>query len=194
MTTYNCFDVLFFDKSVLRLGEALFRPVQLYSRSESSLCQKHCVILTHHFHHSMAQESAAALQVTEALDVQRPDIGTGVSVCDPLRQISAEKEAIMNFSNTKLQKRPAVTLPYFPAPPANERPDEFMPANTKYPYMPGVSPIRQRMSGVKDSGQLTSCWISQASSPGIRRSRALNMGSVGKQQTHNTFIERTARA
>lgn len=102
----------------------------------------------------------------------------------------------MNFSNTKLQKCPAVPLPYFPAPPANERPDEFIPANTKYPYIPGVSPIRQRMSGVKDSGQLTSCWISQASSPGIRRSRALNMGSVEKhtQQTHNAFIEKTARA
>ncbi|KAF3832259.1 hypothetical protein F7725_025924 [Dissostichus mawsoni] len=35
-------------------------------------------------------------------------------------------------------------------------PEEFIPASTKYPEIPGVSPIRQRMSGVKDSGQFTS--------------------------------------
>lgn len=140
-----------------------------------------CLILTHNLHHSMAQEGTAALEIAKAFDVQRPDTGTWISVSYPLCQISMENRwntITVWTSLTQEEKQTVLLLSYLPAPPANDRPDEFMPASTKYPYMPGVSPIRQRMSGVKDSGQFTSCWISLVSRLGILRNKALNMGSV----------------
>lgn len=51
----------------------------------------HNKLLTHDFHYSVSQEGATALQVAEAFDVQRPDIGGGVAISHPFCQIPGHR-------------------------------------------------------------------------------------------------------
>lgn len=57
-----------------------FKGCFIQSTSHCALCS----VLTHDLHHAMTQKSAAALQISETLDVQRPNVSGRIAVSHPL--------------------------------------------------------------------------------------------------------------
>lgn len=58
----------------------------------------------------MTQKSAAALQITETLDVQRPNVGTWIAISHPFSQISEHKKyrsSKKNWSKNKILRNTA---------------------------------------------------------------------------------------